>query len=252
MIRSFISGSLVVLALLDAPPLRGQHADSAAVHLPPAVFSIGQPPIWRQEVSTQGTAYSRDGRYGGTFSYGVFHALNKPPITVLNPLLGLIGGTVEAYGSVGGAEDAGLRAMATSRLFATSVGADWDVRHGRVNTILSWQSAIRRGGILGAGSMVRIDWIPAREQTVRIGFAAPLFQPLAGRTRPKATSVSIPDPPQPRVRAAAPRDARTQQLVRDIASASSVIAAYSNLFTDDAMHASRGSSYRVAMDRSRT
>ena len=167
-------------------------------------------------------------------------------------MLGVIGGTVEGYGSVGGIGDAGLRAMATSRLLATSVGADWDVRHGRVNTIVSWQSAIRRGGILGHGSMLRVDWIPERAQTVRIGFAAPIFQPLAGRTRPAATTVSIPDPPQPSAPAVASRDAVTQRLARDIESASTAIAAYSNLYTNSAIQAAHASSYRAAMDRSRT
>src|SRR5579884_526616 len=200
MIRSINASSLVVmLAVLDGSALRGQNTDSAAISRsgpPPAVFSIGQPPIWRQQLSAQ-AAFSQGGRSGATFSYGAFHSFNKPPSTAFNPLLGLIGGTVEAYGSVGGVKDAGIRAMATSRLLATSVGADWDVRDHRVNTIISWQSALRRGGILGHGSMVRVDWIPARAQTVRIGFSAPLFQPLAGRTRPTITSVSIPDPPQP-------------------------------------------------------
>jgi phosphatidylserine/phosphatidylglycerophosphate/cardiolipin synthase-like enzyme len=261
MTHAFNAGNLVVLlALLDGSALRGQIADSAAASsrpgAPRSVFSIGQPPIWRQQFSAQGTAYTRDGRYGGTFSYGVFHALNKPPITAFNPLLGVIGGTVEAYGSVAGVEDAGLRAMATSRMLATSVGADWDIRHERVNTIISWQSAIRRGGILGHGSMLRVDWIPERGQTVRVGFAAPLFQPLSGRTRPRATNVTIPDPPQERATATATtapsRDAGTQQLVHEIESASDAIAAYSDLYTDDAIHASRASSYRAAMDRSRT
>ena len=259
MIRSFNAATLaVVLSLVDGGVLLGQRADSAAGSPrsgpPPAVFSIGQPPIWRQQLSAQATAYSQSGRYGGTFSYGVFHALNKPPITALNPLLGVIGGTLEGYGSVGGVEDAGLRAMATSRLFATGVGADWDIRHHRINTIISWQSAIRRGGILGHGSMVRVDWIPARAQTVRIGVAAPLFQPLAGRTRPAATSVAIraPDQPQSRASATTPRDAHMQPLVHDIQSASDVIAAYANLYADDAIHASRVSGYRAAMDRSRT
>ncbi len=252
MTHSFRVGTVViVLALLEANALRGQNADSA-VHAPPTVFSIGQPPIWRQQLSAQGTAYSQGGRYGGTFTYGVFHALNKPPITAFNPLLGVIGGTVEGYASLGGVEDAGLRAMATSRLFATSVGADWDIRHSRINTVVSWQSAIRRGGILGHGSMVRVDWIPARAQTVRVGFAAPLFQPLAGRTRPSATTVSIPDPPQWRAPATAARDPHTRQLVHDIESASEVIVAYSDLYTDDAIRTSRASSYRAAMDRSRT
>jgi phosphatidylserine/phosphatidylglycerophosphate/cardiolipin synthase-like enzyme len=257
MIHPSNAGALVVmLALLGGSALRGQNADSGAARARPApappVFSIGQPSIWPQQVSAQGTAYTQSGRYGATFSYGVFHAFNKPPITAFNPLLGLIGGTVEGYGSVGGVEDAGLRAMATSRLLATSVGADWDIRHDRVDAIFSWQSAIRRGGLVGSGSMVRIDWIPARAQTVRIGVAAPLFQPLAGRTRPRATSVTIPDAPQERATTPAPRDPHTQQLIREIESASEVIAAYSNLYADDAVHASRGSSYRAAMDRSRT
>jgi len=261
MIRSFNAGAFVVaFAFLDASALRGQKADSAAASRragpQPEVFSIGQPPIWRQQLSAQGTAYTQSGRYGATFSYGVFHAFNKPPITAFNPVLGLIGGTVEGYGSVGGNEDAGLRAMATSRLLATSVGADWDIRHNHINTIVSWQSAIRRGGILGHGSMVRVDWIPAREQTVRVGIAAPTFQPLAGRTRPRTTTVEIPEPPQERALARAAttavRDVATQRLVRDIEFASVVIAAYSDLYTDNAIRASHASSYRAAMQRSRT
>ena len=198
MIRAFKLGVLVViLASVQAGVVDAQRLDSPAV--PPTVFSIGQPPIWRQQLSAQGTAYSEVGHSVATFSYGVFHSFNKPPISAFNPLLGLIGGTVEGYGSVGGlAPDAGLRALATSRLLATSVGADWDIRNERLNTIVSWQSAIRRGGLLGHGSLVRVDWIPGRAQTVRIGVAAPLFEPFAGRTRPKATSVTIPTPPVPR------------------------------------------------------
>ena len=96
----------VALVLLDAGVVRGQKADSAAARsrsVPPQpVFSIGQPPIWRQQFSAQGTAVTQDGRFGGTFSYGVFHALNKPPIQAFNPLLGVIGGTLEGYGSAGG------------------------------------------------------------------------------------------------------------------------------------------------------
>src|SRR4051812_6112908 len=261
MIHPFNAGAAVLaLILLDGSPLRGQSADPAAVTSrpgpPPAVFSIGQPPIWRQQLSAQLTAFTQDSRSGATFTYGVFHSFNKPPIAAFNPLLGVIGGTAEAYGTLGGLADAGLRAMATSRLLATSVGADWDIQHGRINTIISWQSAIRRGGIFGHGSMLRVDWVPARAQTVRVGFTAPLFQPFAGRTRPRATTVTIPDPPlertPPRPSRPAARDAATRQLVHDIESASTAIAAYSDLYTDDAIRASRASGYRAAMDRSHT
>jgi phosphatidylserine/phosphatidylglycerophosphate/cardiolipin synthase-like enzyme len=232
-----------VIATLAVVPAGAIGAQTTA---PPApVFSIGQPPIWRQQLTAQGTAYSEGDRSGATLSYGVFHSLNKPPIQALDPVLGLIGGTFEGYGTIGGIGDAGIRAMATSRMLATSVGADWDIRHHHVNTIVSWQSAIRRGGLLGHGSMVRVDWIPARGQTVRIGLTAPLFQPLAGRTRPRDTGVTLPDPPRPRVEPIA------TQTARDIESASNVIAAYSNLYANSALRASRASSYRAAMERSR-
>jgi len=256
MTRSFNAGALVVaLVVFDVGALAGQSANSATSSSgpspPPPVFSIGQPPIWRQQLSAQGTANGQGGHSGATFSYGVFHAVNKPPIQAFNPLLGIIGGTFEGYGSIGGAQDLGLRAMATSRLLATSVGADWDIAHHRLNAIVSWQSAIRRGGLLGHGSMLRVDWIPARGQTVRVGFAAPIFQPLAGRTRPRLTSVKIPDPPQPRAPVIAARDQSTERLAHDIEAASTAIAAYSDLFTDAAIRAAHASSYRAAMDRSR-
>ena len=237
---------IATLTALAAGPLRGQ-----ASAPPVPVFSIGQPPIWRQQLTAQGTAYSQGDNSGATLSYGVFHSLNKPPIQALDPVLGIIGGTVEGYGTIGGIGDAGIRAMATSRLLATSVGADWDTRHHHVNTIVSWQSAIRRGGLLGHGSMLRVDWIPERGQTIRVGLTAPLFQPLAGRTRPRVTDVTLPDPPQPHVQPLAANDARSRQLTRDIGSAAEVIAAYSNLYTDNAVRASHASSYRAAMERSR-
>jgi phosphatidylserine/phosphatidylglycerophosphate/cardiolipin synthase-like enzyme len=65
------------------------------------------------------------------------------------------------------------------------------------------------------------------------------------------TTATIPDPPQPRTQPTAARDTATQRLAQDIASASNVIVAYSDLYTDDAIRASRRSSYRAAMDRSR-
>ena len=234
-----------MLAVLDAGSARAQTAGSAPV------FSIGQPPIWRQQLTAQGTAYSQGDRTGATLGYGVFHSLNKPPIAALNPLLGLIGGTLEGYGTIGGIGDAGVRAMATSRLLATSVGADWDIRHHHVNTIVSWQSAIRRGGLLGHGSMLLVDWIPERGQAVRIGLTAPLFQPLAGRTRPRVTDATLPDPPRPRAQALAASDAVSQRLARDIEAASDVIAAYSDVYTDQAIRTAHASSFRAAMDRSR-
>src|SRR5205085_4810073 len=118
---SILTGGVACASLgVQTPSPATSNAPQAG--LPPVpVFSIGQPPIWRQQISLQGTALSQADRSGATITYGVFHSLNKPPIQAFNPLLGIIGGTVEGYGTITGIGDLGLRAMATSRLLATSI-----------------------------------------------------------------------------------------------------------------------------------
>ena len=256
-IASVVFGTLALLLALA--PLCAQ---STAIPAQP-VFSIGQPPIWRQHVALQVGAATESGTGAATATYGLFHSLHIPPGNAFNPLLGIIGGTLEGYGSVGGGADAGVRALATSRLLATSFGADWDVRNGRVDAIVSWQSAIRRGGLLGHGTMLRADWLPTRGRTWRLGVSAPLFQPLAGRTRPLATTVVIPSAPPALERSEGRalhansevqilRVAQDDRRARDLARLAAVIVAYSDAFSDDAVRATRTESYQNAMNQSRT
>jgi hypothetical protein len=72
----------------------------------------------------RGTGYRKPKRQtaGATLSYGLFRPFSKPPSNVFNPVLGILGATVEGYGSVGELGDAGVRAFLTSQMFATSVG----------------------------------------------------------------------------------------------------------------------------------
>src|SRR5205823_7365153 len=72
MIRTLKASVLIgALAAFDAGALRSQTASPAPSNSPqsappPApVFSIGQPPIWRQQLTAQGTAYSQGDRSGG-------------------------------------------------------------------------------------------------------------------------------------------------------------------------------------------
>src|SRR5687767_1245942 len=186
MIRTLLATALTgVIALALALPLASQS--------PPApVFSIGQPPLWRQHIALQGTFHPDHDAPGPTLTYGLFRAFSKPPSNAFNPVLGIIGVTLEGYGTLSRSGAAGVHAFATSQMLATSVGVDWDIRNGRVDPIVSWQSAIRRGGLLGRGTMLRVDWLPTRDHTLRAGITVPIAQPLAGRTRPGRTKVTLP------------------------------------------------------------
>src|SRR5689334_25311904 len=106
MIRKLNAGVLTwALVVFHGAGLQAQIASAAAPPSPASpsspIFSIGQPPIWRHQLTAQGTVYSHGGQSGATFSYGVFHSLNKPPIQAFNPVLGVIGGTLEGYASIG-------------------------------------------------------------------------------------------------------------------------------------------------------
>jgi hypothetical protein len=225
-----------------ATPLRSQAREDP-------VLSIGQPPIWRHHVAAQGTLFPGGMTESGTLTYGLFRSVNIPPSNAFNPVLGIVGGTLEGYGTIGRSADAGIRALLTSRMLATSVGADWDIRNRQVDAVLSWQSAIRRGGILGHGSMLRVDWFPGRDHTLRAGLAAPVFQPLAGRTRPRRTRATLPASLHSARRATIPAPA-TEQHARAIEDAAQVVVAYSNVFSDRAVRTAQSSGYRDAMDRS--
>src|SRR2546423_11227666 len=86
------------------------------------VYSIGQPPKWRQQAALQGAVYSASNQGDVTLSYGLYHTLTLPPSQAFHPVLGLIGGTVEGYGGAGDADaarSAGIRAFLTSRMLAT-------------------------------------------------------------------------------------------------------------------------------------
>jgi phosphatidylserine/phosphatidylglycerophosphate/cardiolipin synthase-like enzyme len=231
------------LATLLAGPL-------AAQSLPAPVYSIGQPPIWRHGIAMLGTVFSRGDASPATGSYGVFRAITRPPSNAFNPVLGVVGVTIEGFGSVGFETEAGIRGMVTSQILATSIGADWDVRNGEVDMILSWQSAVRRGGLLGRGSMLRVDWVPNRDGLARVGVAAPLFQPLAGRTRSGRTSATLPrETPPTAHEARAPLSPAARQYAQSIEASARVVAAYSDLYRDHDVQMSRVSGYRDAMSR---
>ena len=169
--------------------IREVGAQSTPTAPPVPVHSIGQPPRLEWYTAGLGLVHSDDGGGAVTMLGGVRRALT-------NPVLGIASAGAEGYAAVGGSFDGGgLRALASAPVLALSTGLDWNLgsgRRGRVDWMLSYRSAIRRGGLFGRGTMLRVDWLPTRRSALGIGVTVPLNTPLAGRTRPRSTAVRLP------------------------------------------------------------
>jgi len=215
------------MALLAAlPSLHGQGGVAATP--PQPVFSIGQPAAWQPYVGAYGLWSWGIGSGGGGALAGVY----RP---ILNPVTGLLGASAEATvearsdGPLGGA-----RALVRAPALGIGAGIDWQYEHG-VAPVFTFETAIRRGGVLGRGTMLRLDWLPGSRQTVAAGIKVPLLQPLAGRTRPRRTSATLPDPTTHNApnEPPSPLTDTTRRLLARIAVDASIIRSYTSLYLDD-------------------
>ncbi len=156
------------------------------------VRSLGQPPVWKPYLLL-GYGFDRTAEptQGGlSAGVGVYRDL-------VSPVFGALGASFELYwGQRSNRVDGGLRAYASAPLFYLHGGVDWNPRLGRTNFVLSAMFPPTRGGWLGRGGELRLDWIPARSHSLGASVVVPVAQPLAGRTRPKRVSVPLPRPPR--------------------------------------------------------
>jgi hypothetical protein len=117
--------------------------------------------------------------YGGTYrAYG-------------GAVSGVYGLSVEPLLTVHPAVHPGGRVLFTSRALALGAGVQFVEGTNRLESIFSWNTAILRGGVVGHGSMLRVDWTPRGSNRIAAGFLMPLH-PLAGHTRPRETGVRLP------------------------------------------------------------
>jgi hypothetical protein len=225
--------------------LAASRASAQAIPAPPSpsatVFSMGQPARWQPYAAGLGFL-DRDRQGAASLLAGVHHPLTSP-------VTGLLGVSAEAYGTAGAAfEGGGARVLASSRLFGLGAGADWNVSRARVDFLLSYQTAVRRGGLLGRGTMLRLDWLPTRGRTLGLGIQVPLLQPFEGRTRPPRTSVPLPGArahsgPKPR-----PLDAVADSALHTIERAASLLRLYTSVYsTDDERRLREAESYASVM-----
>ena len=161
--------------------------------LPQLFHTMGQPPRWKpylgafagiNNITTTDTPTS----VGGLGLIGLYRDL-------INPLVG-VGFAAEAYaGSISQQLDGGARLNVAFPVVFLQGGVDYSISDHSFAFILSFALPIRRGGILGLGSLARVDWLPARGQTVNVGLQIPVLQPWVGKTRPKAQDITIPRAP---------------------------------------------------------
>ena len=197
---------------------------------------MGQPPKWEWH-AVPGAVRSSD-QWRGLFTVG----LHRP---LTNPVSGLIGLTGEAYVTADPGVDPGVRLLATSRALAISAGGDWDGRTRQLDWLFSYQSAIRRGGLVGRGTMLRVDWLPWRDNAVQVGLHVPVARPLAGKTRPADTDVDAPAPQQLSL-AVQRQPGDIENALARASGAAAQLLAYTNLYPEASGGLRYGQSYAEA------
>ncbi|MBC7896199.1 MAG: hypothetical protein H7066_12365, partial [Cytophagaceae bacterium] len=134
--------------------------------------SLGQPGQWHWTLGGSTGLGRRDGDFSGLAEgrAGVYREL-------LNPVLGLGGFQLEGYGGAFDTKvNAGLRLRFMSPITGIAFGADYNATAATVRPILTYVHPIRRGGISGNGSVVRLDLVPGPDRTLMIGVEKPAFR----------------------------------------------------------------------------
>ncbi|MGE4082617.1 MAG: hypothetical protein AB7H93_06415 [Vicinamibacterales bacterium] len=166
----FAAGMVLAAA---TPPAVAQSPDDRPAADGGRIVSMGQPP----------TVKWWGGASADTEANAVLGAIGVEK-WFFNPLAGLV--AARAEGVVGGGRDGaegGLRVLAVSPLARLHAGVDYDFRDQRFDLLIGADFTVRRGGLFGYGSRLRLGWLPGRDQTLQVGLSVPIRQ-KAGVTRP--------------------------------------------------------------------
>src|SRR5690349_23812536 len=152
------------------------------------VHSLGLPEIYKPYVGVGiGLARGTDTHLASQLRVGLFRDIGSP-------VTELAGWAVEGYAGVRDVRaDGGVRALLVSNLLRLGAGVDYDVRDGAGDLLLTFLAPVRRGGIIGGGSDLRLEWLPTRGGSITLSLTVPLHQPHRGRTRPHLDHVVLRD-----------------------------------------------------------
>jgi hypothetical protein len=192
--------SFAVAALMLAAPAQAQRTNR-----PPEaggqVYQLGMPPIWK------GSAGASFGWYRpGEVDLLTVYANAGIHKDLLSPIAGIAAVGFEGYAGYRGSGDfdGGLRGLFSIPTLHIGVGADYNFPDSQTDLLLRLELGTRRGGVFGAGSMLRFDWLPTRDGTLGIGVTLPLWGRNHGETRPQRDAVELEQPPVKRI--AGPED----------------------------------------------
>ncbi len=190
-----MTGILLVLLLSFAVALPGAAQDDVPPWEGGVTRSLSQPPRarWHSGASFGGVVADGKARPLGYGLFGVEKSLT-------NPVTGILSASLEGYaGFRGDLADGGVRALLSSTTFRLTGGVDFNLRDLQFRPLLGLTMPVRRAGIFGSGTLLRLEWSPGPSDAVRASVLVPVGQPLAGRTRQRESSVAA-EPQAPRLR----------------------------------------------------
>ncbi len=179
-------GSVLLVTVawtVGLPPGSTQDANAQSPPAPSAggrTASLGQPIRWHWQIGFGTGAY-----LAGPSSSLMVRTAGGAYFAPLNPITKVAEIGFEAYlGARGNQADGGARAVFQVPYLSAGIGADYNLLDNRVAMLVTAHTPVRRGGFLGRGTMLRLDWYPLLGHSFTIGVSAPLGDPLAGRNRP--------------------------------------------------------------------
>jgi hypothetical protein len=172
------------LVTLAAAPLTAQ--DTLPPELGGYVHSLGLPSIYKPYASLGiGAGLRGDHALEAEAGVGLYRDLG-------NPVTELAGLSFEGYARAFNTRvDGGARALVLSHFFRVGAGIDLRMPGYEPAFMLAFVSPVRRGGIIGGGSDLRLQWIPARHSSLSLALTIPFHQPNRGHTRPLRYRVGL-------------------------------------------------------------
>ncbi len=157
---------------------------------------LGQPHRWQRHAGAGA---------GFIFAGGTTNLLTEGRLglytDLVNPVIGLAGFQGEVYAGLRGPLfDYGLRAQLLSPYLRLGLGFDMNGLDRDPYFLISLFHPIRRGGVLGGGSLARLNFLPGRDRSFSVGVEVPVGRRInMGQTRPRASAARLDAPATSRI-----------------------------------------------------